>query len=212
MLTLYLHPLSTPSLSVEMTAHAVGVKFNKKVIDLANREQQSDDYLQINRVGKVPALQDGDFRISESATIMRYLARRENAALYPTEIQAAAYVEQWLDYVIHHVRSPYSRIQFNRMFAPLLGQPVDENSIKTGLHLLEQSLPIIDQRLDESPYLSGDSLSLADIALTASLDPSELIQIDLSPYPRLVSWRERMHQRPFYTAVHSHYGEEVNMG
>ncbi len=211
MLKLYYSPLSTPALSTLFTAHAVGAEFEAKVVNLAAGEQKSPEFLSVNRAGKVPALQDGDFRISESATIMRYLARREKSDLFPDNIKMQAHIEQWMDYVIHHVRSPFSRVQFNRMFAPMLGQAVDENSIKTGLHFLEQSLPIIDQKLDETSYLCGNDMTLADIALLASLDPAEAIQIDLSKYPKITAWRERMKEMDFYQAVHTHYGAEMGM-
>ena len=209
MLKLFVHPFSTPALSTLMTAHAVGANFDKNIVDLASGEQRSQEYLEINRAGKVPALVDGDFRISESATIMRYLAKREKSDLYPADIKGQAHVDQWMDYVIHHVRGPFSRVQFNRMFAPMLGQPVDEKSVKTGLHLLEESLPIIDIRLSETAYLCGEDMTLADIALLAALDPAEMIQIDLSPYPNLSKWRKALREQDFYQSVHTHYGAEL---
>jgi len=211
MLKLYIHPLSTPALSTVFTAHATGIKFELQVVDLPGGEQRSESYLEINRAGKVPALEDGDFRVSESLTIMRYLAKRQGSDLYPQDLKGQAHVEQWMDYVVQHVRSPFSRIQFNKMFAPMLGQPVDENSIKMGEHMLEQSLPIIDQKLSETEFLCGDSMSLADIVLVASLDPSEAISIDLSKYPFLTRWRQAMRERDFYQAVHPHYGAEMGM-
>lgn len=211
MLTLYLHPLSTPSLGAEFAAQACGVEFEKKVVNLQSGEQRSDDYLAINRAGKVPALKDGDFRLSESLTIMRYLARRQGSDLFPADMKGQACIEQWMDYAAQHVRAPFGRIQFNRLVAPMLGQPSDENSIKMGLHLLEQSLPIIDQKLTETEFLCGDSLSLGDLVLLSSLDPSEALKVDLERYPYITRWRQALRERDFYQNVHTHFGAEIGL-
>jgi len=210
-LTLYVHPLSTPALGAEFAANACGAKFEKKIVNLQSGEQRSDDYIAINRAGKVPALKDGDFHLSESLAIMRYLARKQGSDLFPQDIQGQARVEQWMDYVAHHVRAPYGRIQFNRLVAPMLGQPSDEASIKMGLHFLEQSLPIIDQKLTETEFLCGNTLSLSDLVLLASLDPSEALKIDLEKYPYITRWRQALRERDFYQNVHTHFGAEIGL-
>lgn len=211
MLTLFLHPISTPSLGVEFSAHASGIEFEKKVVNLQSGEQRSEDFLAVNRAGKVPALRDGDFRISESLTIMRYLAKRQASDLYPEAMEGQAHVEQWMDYVAHHVRNPFNRIQFNRLIAPMLGQPADENSIKMGLHFLEESLPIIDLKLEETEFLCGDTLSLGDLVLLASIDPAELLEVSLEPYPFVSRWRQALRERDFYQNVHTHFGAEIGL-
>lgn len=211
MLTLFLHPLSTPSLGVEFTAHAAAVEFEKKIVNLQSGEQRSDEYLSINPTGKVPALRDADFRLSESLTIMRYLAKCHESDLLPRDLKNQSWVEQWMDYVAHHVRAPMGRIQFNRLVAPMLGEPADQKSIELGLRFLEQSLPILDLKLTETEFLCGNSISLADITLLAALDPSEALQVDLKPYPYISRWRQALRERDFYQNVHTHFGAEIGL-
>jgi len=209
MLEIYVNPLSTPALCVDFTANAVGADVERHVVNLAKGEHKTPDFLAINPLGKVPALRDGDLVLSESVTIMRYIAQREHSDLYPVDIQAQAKVDQWMNYVIHHLRGPYGYVQFNRMFARLLGEEPNEAVIQFGLHLLRQSLPVVERRLAESAFLAGDKFSLADIALTAALEPTELIQIDASPYPTVMAWREARRAEPWYQAVHTHFGAEI---
>lgn len=211
MLELYLHPISTPALTAELTAHAVAADFTKHVVNLQDGEQRSDKYLAINPKGKVPALVDGDVRLSESLTIQRYLARRQGSDLLPEDIRGQAKVEQWMDYGAQHVRAPMSRIQFNRLIAPMLGQEADENSIKIGEHLLSESLPIIDAKLSASEYLCGNDISLADITLLAALDPAELLKVDLNKYSYVQRWRQALRERDFYQNVHTHFGAELGL-
>lgn len=47
----------------------------------------------------IPVIQDSDFTLWESTSIIRYLATRYGeAALYPLEAQAQARVDQWIDW------------------------------------------------------------------------------------------------------------------
>lgn len=208
---LYYHPLSFPALSILFAAEATGADYETQVINLQEGEQKSEAYLAINPYGRVPALSDGDFTMAESEAIMRYIARKTGSYLYPTDIQAQAKVDQWMDYVVQHVRTPVARVQFNRVVAKLIGAEVDESSLQTGLTFLENNLPIVEQTLTEQPFLCGDKMSLADIALVAALEPVDIASIDLSPYPALKAWRETRRGESFYTNIHSHFGEEMGL-
>lgn len=208
---LYVHPLSPPALGVMFTAEAIGLAYDKAVVNLAKGEQRSPEYAAINPKGKVPALDDDGFTLSESAAIMRYLAKRENSPLYPEAAQAQAKVDEWMDYIGHHIRTPYGRIQFHRLVAPMLGQEPDPKIIDLALKDLSQNLPFIETQLSETPYLCGDHLTLADIALIAAIDSTEALKIDLSPYPALSKWREARRSEDFYTSVHSHFGAEIGL-
>jgi glutathione S-transferase len=90
MTTIYYHPMSFPALGPVFGAEAMGIKYDKKVVDLMQGEQKTESYLAINPYGKVPALVDGDFKLSEGNAMLRYLARRENSALYPSQCRARA--------------------------------------------------------------------------------------------------------------------------
>lgn len=211
MIEIYYHPISTPAITVLFAAEAVGVDYEKKMVDLQSGEQRSDAYKKINPYSRVPALKDGDFTLSESAAMMRYLARREGSSLYPSDMKAASVVDQWMDFVIHHVRTPVARVQFNRIVAPMIGQEVDEKSLAFGLHLLESNLPIIEERLTNNAFLCDDDMTLADVALVGALDSVTMCKIDMSPYKKLTQWLDARRSETFYTNVHTHFGAEIGM-
>ena len=211
MLKIYYHPLSFPSLGPVFTAEAIGVDYEKEVVDLQGGQNKTAEYKAISPSGKVPALQDGDFNMNESAAMMRYIARREKSELYPADIKSQAKVNQWIDYINHHIRAPVGRVQFNRVVAPMMGADVDESSIKLGFHFLGNNLPLIESRLSESAFLCGDKMSLADIALVAALEPTTMAKIDLTPYPVLTAWLKARQSETFYTNIHSHFGAELGL-
>jgi len=211
MTEIYYHPLSFPSLAPIFAAEAGGIDYSTKLVDLSKGENKSEEYLAINPYGKVPAMKDGDFAMSESAAIMRYLARQNNSSLYPSEVKAQARCDQWIDFVNHHIRSNIAKVHFNRSLAPLFGADVDEKSLADGLRFLDGNLPAIEQCLSQQPYLCGDNMSLADIALVAALEPIDMSKIDISAYPTLTGWLAARRSEDFYTNVHSHYGAELGM-
>lgn len=211
MTEIYYHPLSFPSLAPVFTAQAAGIDYTTKLVDLSAGEQSSPEYLAINPYGKVPALKEGDFLMAESAAIMRYLARANNSALYPSEAKAQAKCDQWMDYVNHHIRANVGKVHFNRSLAPMMGADVDEKSLADGLRFLGNNFPAIEQTLSQQPYLCGNEMTLADIALVAALEPCDMSKIDISEYPSLTKWLAARRNESFYTNVHSHYGAELGM-
>jgi len=181
MAEIYYHPLSFPSLGPVFMAEAAGIEYTTKLVDLTQGEQSSPEYLEVNPYGKVPALKEGDFTMAESAAIMRYLARSNNSALYPSDPKEQATCDQWMDFVNHHIRTNVN------------------------------NFPVIEQTLLNQPYLCGDNMTLADIALVAALEPSDMSKIDMSEYPALTKWLAERRSEAFYTNVHSHYGAELGM-
>ncbi|MEP1229444.1 MAG: glutathione S-transferase family protein [Litorimonas sp.] len=212
MFHIYYHPLSFPSLAPVFTASAMNADYQLHLVDLANGEQSSAEYLAINPFGKVPAMKNDNVSIGESAAIMRYMARKSNSDLYPqNDVAAQAKVDQWVDYVNHHVRGPVARVHFNRKLAPLFGLEPDLDAIATGEKMLEANLPILEKTLSETAFLCGETMSLADVALVAALEPVEMSNIDMSAYKTLSAWRTARRSEAFYTKVHSHYGAELDL-
>ena len=211
MLTIYYHPLSFPSLSSLFTAEALGLEYERKVVNLQDGEQRSEDYVKINSFSRVPALKDRDFTLSESGAIMRYLARREGSRLYSEDIQEAATIDRWLDYVTHHLRTDIGRIQFHRMIGPMLGQEPNQETIEMCEGFVQQNLAIIEEVLSAQRFLCADHMTLADIMLVTALEPEKTAKLDLTAFPALTAWLTARRSEPFYTNVHSHFGAELGL-
>jgi len=88
---------------------------------LSQGEQSTPEYLAINPFGKAPGFKHNDFFMGESAAIMRYLARDAKSSLYPANVQGQAQVDQWMDFVNHHIRANVAKVHFNRRLAKMFG-------------------------------------------------------------------------------------------
>lgn len=206
MLTIYGSDLSAPANKVRFAANAIGIKYEYKRVDLRAGEHLKPEFLAVNPVGKVPAIDDDGFRMFESNAIIRYLADKNNSPLYPKDLRERAAVEMWLDFGSMHVGAALSKVIYNRLFAPLRDIPVDENSLKEGLKFLERFLPVVDGQLAKNKYIAGAKFTLADINLLALFDPCELAGINLDSYEHIARWRASLRQEKFYTDCHQEYG------
>ena len=70
---LYAHPRSDPCRYIMNMCKHLGVEVDSVLVDLVKDEQKGEAYLSINPNGKVPMLQVGDFKLTETFTIAKYL-------------------------------------------------------------------------------------------------------------------------------------------
>ena len=209
MLKIYGSDLSSPANKVRFAANAIGIKFEYVLIDLRAGQHQQPEFLKVNPVGKIPAIDDDGFMLFESNAIIRYLADKNNSPLYPKALKERAVVDQWIDFGSMHVGLAFSKVVYNRIFAPIRGVPVDEGSLKDGLTFLDRFLPIVDKQLSEHKFIVGDKMTLADINLLALMDPAEHASIDLTKYKNITKWRSGLKQQDFYTKCFKEYGERL---
>lgn len=211
MTTLYFHPISNPSLYPLFVAEAAGVKHDRKMVNLQTQEQKGDAYLAVNPFGRVPAMVDGDLAIGESSAIGRYLARQSGSDIYSEDLREAALIDQWVEFIVHHIRANVGRVQFNRFIAPMIGETSDESSIALGEKFLAANLPHVEIALSGDGHLHGDRLTLADIALVAAMEPQFTAKLDLEAFPVLTAWLETMRKQDWYQSVHTHFGAEMGL-
>lgn len=210
MLTINGADLSGPSNKVRFVANALGLAYTYRRIDLAKGENRTDAYVKLHPAGKVPVIDDDGFVLFESNAIIKYLADKAGSSLYPKDPKERAIVDQWIDFVSHHVGTAMGRVVFNRVFAPVLKMEADERSLSDGLSFLDRFLPVVETQLQAHTFLAGDELTLADFNLLALLDPAEVARVDLSGYRSLSAWRVSLRGQPFYTRCHGSFEETVN--
>src|SRR5215510_12377181 len=95
----YYHPASTTSRIVMMYANEDGIDMDYQVVDLFTGEHYKPAYATINPNCMVPVLEDGDFRLTESSTILKYLADKVGTAAYPKQLKERARVNERMDWL-----------------------------------------------------------------------------------------------------------------
>jgi len=210
MLKIYGSNISSPACKIRICANAIGLAYDYIEVDLGKGEQKQPSYVNdIHPAGKVPAIDDNGFHLFESNAIIKYLCKTREADLYPEDLIQQTLVDQWCDFISLHIGTAYSRVVFNKLISPKYKLPIDNESVKTGYGFIETYLPVVETQLCKHPYIAGNAMTIADISLLATIDASELIDVDIHSHPKLDAWRENLKARDFYREVHEQYMEAL---
>src|SRR3990172_6005243 len=95
---IYYHPASTTSRPLMLFVAESGINVEFQVIDLFTGEHYKPPYEAINPNHLVPVLEDGDFRLTESSAILKYLADKINSPAYPKDLRRRAHVNELMDW------------------------------------------------------------------------------------------------------------------
>ncbi len=175
-----------------------GIEVESKPLGLGSDDP---DFLAASPFRKIPALQDGDFRISDSSAIIAYLdALKPDPELIPTEPRARARTV-WYDEFGDTILMGCGRTMFfNRLVAPRFlkregdlaaADKAEQEELPPVLDYLERVIP-------ESGFLVEDRLTLADIAVASPFVNLDHIQVDLGSRPKLARFLDRILGRPSF--------------
>ena len=195
---LYHHPMSTNSRRVRMAAIALGVELDLVLVDLSKGEQKGPEFLRLNPNGRVPLLEDDGFYLDESHAIMQYLAERTpGQSLLPAAAQARADVCRWLFWSAQHFQPAVGVLRWEHVVKPLLGRgPADAKEVERGERLFVECAAVLEARLAQQRWVTQGALTLADLALAATLTLAERARLPLEPHPGIRAWFERVRELP----------------
>lgn len=189
MYILHQNPFSFYSRRVIALLEEAGIAYEARPINLMVGEHKSEAFIQLNPNGQVPVLEDGDFALTESNAILRYLCEREGLAdWYPTEAQARAQVDQWLDWNQCRLAPATGNIVFNSVF---MGENGDSAAIARGRDSLATLAPILEEALQMHSYVAGERATIADLSIASSLSQLDLAQ-SRPTSPAIARWYETM--------------------
>ncbi|MCP2073762.1 UNVERIFIED_ORG: glutathione S-transferase [Pseudomonas lini] len=156
------------------------------------------EYRAKNPNGRVPMIEDDGFVLWESNTIVRYLMARHAAgsAWYPTDLQARATAEKWMDWTTSSFAGPFRTVFWGVLRTPAEQQ--DWPAIKAAIKECEDLLAMVEQALSEQPYLSGDEIGMGDIPLGSFIYAWFEMPIERAARPHLQAWYARLQARAAY--------------
>ncbi|WP_268797254.1 glutathione S-transferase family protein [Pseudomonas huanghezhanensis] len=156
------------------------------------------EYLAKNPNGVVPMIEDGDFVLWESNSIVRYLAAQHapDSALYPSDPKVRASAEKWMDWTTSTFAGPFRSVFWGVLRTPAEQQ--DWVQINGAIKTVQQLLIVVDDALAAQPYLSGEQLGMGDIPLGSFIYAWFEMPIERPAMHHLQAWYERLKQRPAY--------------
>jgi glutathione S-transferase len=199
--TLYGPAMSTYVRAARMACAEKGISHALEEVDF-----RAEDYRRLHPFNKVPALRHGDFTLFETEAICRYVDRAfSGPALQPADTKALARMDQWMSAINDYVYPVMiEEIVWERLVVPMEGGQPDEAKIAAAMPKLADHVAIFERTLKDSPFLAGEAVSLADLALFPILVYVKATpegQEALKKAPALVAWFKRMAARPSAAAT-----------
>lgn len=195
---LYSSAISSNGKRARICAAELGIALDPWVIDFQRGDNRSPDYLALNPMGMVPTLSDGDFALWESAAILCYLAQTSGGPLWPKEPRALADVLRWLFFCSCHVDPCVSTLIFERIIKARRNEPPDEVLATAAEQQFARFVAVVEQQVSAREYVTG-RFGLADIALGCTVEIWPLLSLDLTLYPNVRRWLERLQARPTWS-------------
>jgi len=164
-------------------------EYERVPVDIFAGDTLTDEYAAINPARETPVLELEDGTIlTQSNAILWFLA--EETAFLPTGALERGQVAQWLFFEQERVMSGIGAARFRT----LTGR--NPELIPARLALGKSALSMLEARLHGSSYLVGDSCSIADLANFAYTHVAEDAGYQLSDYPAVNAWLERVRALP----------------
>src|SRR5439155_21153184 len=179
------------SLSPHIALREAGVAFTLEKVDLKTHKlANGGDYTAINPKGYVPALQlDNGEVLTEGPAIVQYIAdQKPQAGLAPAAGTLERYhLAEWLSFITS---------ELHKSFSPLFNPDAAAAWKDAARANIAKRLDLIERHLDGKTYLLGERFTVADGYLFTVLNWSGWTQYDLSRWPRIQSYLERIAARP----------------
>jgi GSH-dependent disulfide-bond oxidoreductase len=206
---LQLYSLGTPNgvkvtiMLEELLALGIGgAEYDAWLINIGQGDQFGSGFVAVNPNSKIPALLDRSgpepIRVFESGSILLYLAEKFGA-LVPTQPGPRAECLSWLFWQMGS--APYLGGGFGHFYAyapTKMEYPIDRFAME-----VKRELDVLDRRLAQSPYIAGDTYTIADIAIFPwygglakgwAYNAAEFLSVQ--EYKHVQRWADTLLERP----------------
>ncbi|KAH8384711.1 hypothetical protein KR093_005748 [Drosophila rubida] len=226
----YYDLLSPPSRALWIALKLAKTPFEECPVALRKKEQLTDEYKRINRFQKVPALVDGNYHLSESLAMVRYVniilntpndfiiytlcsyladSKKLTEQLYPKGLEERGRIDEYLEWQNLNVRLPCSLYFREAWLFPANGikpkpkqEKIDQlvKNVETGFSQLERLW------LDND-YLLGPNLTVADLFSSSDIEQLRLCQytVNEKKFPKVAKWLDRVREasQPHHELAHA---------
>jgi glutathione S-transferase len=198
-LVLHGNPRSGNTRKVRWALEELGVGYRMHVLDLARGDQRHPEYLKLNPNGKVPTLVDAGFVLWESDAILWYLAETYGQqSLLPQGENGRALTQQWMSWNAYHLADGTYRARVLRMTALRAGAPLDTDRHAEIVRSAAATLEILDRHIEDRPFVVGESLSIADVALAMNVRFGVEEGVALDRFAHIARWFDAVCSRAAY--------------
>ncbi len=205
MLRLYDYLESGNAYKVRLLLTQLGYSFERVHLDILKGETRSPEFQAKNPNHRIPVLEWSEgYRLAESNAILFYLA--QGSEYLPPDSWHQAQILQWM-FFEQYSHEPYIAVVRFWYFSGQIDQHQQELPAK--LQRGQQALQVMEAHLQGHPFFVADRYTIADIALFAYTHVAEEGHFDLSPFPAIRNWIERVRSQPRYIPITAEVGQLI---
>jgi glutathione S-transferase len=170
-------------LKVKWVCDHLALPYTWIAVDTLKGETRTAEFLKLNSAGQVPTVELDDGRtLAQSNAIIRFLARGSD--LIPADAFAAGKMDEWLFWE-QYSHEPYVAVcRFQMFYLKKPASDLDPEKVRRGYAALAR----MEHQLAITPFLVGDSVTLADISLLAYTRLAHEGGFDLDGYAAVRRW------------------------
>lgn len=189
---LFYDPASTTSRAVTLFVAEAGLDVELEYVGLAQGEHHGAAFAALNPNRQVPVLEHDGFVLTESASILRYLADLAGSSFYPREPKSRALIDSRLDWFnTGFARDAAYGLVYPQVL-PGLSAANAEAAVQQATRArqaTERWLAILDEHwISERRFVAGEMLTIADFLAAAYVTLLAVVEMDLRPYPNVARW------------------------
>ena len=190
---------STASYRVRIALNLAKISYTRRVVNLLDGAQRSDEHLSMNPQGLVPVLEIDGVRLTQSVAILEYLNTTRDMGLLPDDAVMSARVRTMAQVIAADIHPVCNLRVVNYVTTESGGKITKEQwmhqFIANGLHEIEQLI-------DGSTFCVGNSLSLADLCVVPQIYNAQRWGINLSPFTKISAVNEHLSQISEFVRAH----------
>ena len=195
MIELYEFGLSGNCHKVRLLLSLLGIEYDSRMLNGAEREQKTAEFLDYNPFGQVPVLKDDDIIIRDSQAILVYLARAYGADdWFPVDAKKAALVTEWLSTAANEIAHGPGALRLHYKFGR-------EINIAEAARVSDTVLKVLDKHLVKNDWLATGTITIADIAVYPYIALAHEGKVDLTPFIYIRNWLGRIEMLSGYAAM-----------
>ncbi|CAK9294319.1 unnamed protein product [Gordionus sp. m RMFG-2023] len=193
-----------PGRAVWMTTKALNMDIESVSVNLERGENKTPEYLKMNPFHTVPMYNDNEFVLWESRAIMKYLANKSGeTSLYPKDAKKRAVIDSRLDFDLGKFWPALKEYAYPQVLQNKPPNPDRETDMIDALDNLELLL-------NQSKYIAGDQMTLADISLFCNVSFLWMSKYDFAKYPKIHAWYEGMIKLPYYKETNQDFNDWIH--
>jgi glutathione S-transferase len=198
MLKLHQYALSGNCYKIRLLLNQLAIAYECIPVDIHQGESRTPEFLAMNPVGKIPVLEvsPGQY-LPESNAIIYYLA--DGTDWLPQDRWERAKVMQWLFFEQFSHEPNIATVRYWISIAKIADKQQEAIAHKQALGYA--ALQVMDEHLTKHDYFVGNRYSIADISLYAYTHVAGEGDFDLSKFPAILAWLDRIVSQPNYITI-----------